>query len=218
MAHPARAMRPIAAAVLAGLCLRRTGPGQGAEPVFGAPLPDRRGAVHQLHQGHRHQDQPHRYRRCRRDHAPEGRRRVQPGRCGAAGGCGALVQGGKRRLVPAGEVGDAAIAHSRQPARCRRWQWVAVVRLFHARACRRLRQGQGAARRCRHLRRTRRPEEQGQALHALGFAPVQPVVVRRRAAARRRPGHRGLAEGPGGQHGARAEGRRHRPDHGRGLG
>ncbi len=32
------------------------------------------------------------------------------------------------------------------------------------------------------------------------------------------PGHRGLAQGPGEQHGARTEGRRHRPDHGRGLG
>ncbi|MCK7500899.1 MAG: Fe(3+) ABC transporter substrate-binding protein [Comamonadaceae bacterium] len=36
------------------------------------------------------------------------------------------------------------------------------------------------ASRRRHLREARRPGEQGQAVHALGLAPVQPVAVRRR--------------------------------------
>ena len=57
--------------------------GQGAQPLFGAPLPDRRGAVRQFHQGNRHQDQPRRCRRRRHPGAAEERRhrRARPTSC-----------------------------------------------------------------------------------------------------------------------------------------
>ena len=57
----------------------------------------------------------------------------------------------------------------------------AVVRLFDAGAGHRLQQGGGAARRCRHLRGTGGPEEQGQGVHSLRFSPLQPHAVRRDA-------------------------------------
>ena len=47
----------------------------------------------------------------------------------------------------------------------------------------------------RHLRGTGRPEEQGQGLHALGLAPLQPVAVRRGDGAQRPGRHGNLAQG-----------------------
>ena len=51
--------------------------GRRARPqsLFGAPLPDRRGAVRELQQGDRHQDQPHRGQRRAAGRATEERRR-----------------------------------------------------------------------------------------------------------------------------------------------
>ena len=65
--------------VRAGRCSAGAGAGV-AQPLLGAPLPDRRGAVRQLHQGDRHQDQPHRRQGRRTARAHQERRREQPGR------------------------------------------------------------------------------------------------------------------------------------------
>jgi iron(III) transport system substrate-binding protein len=64
----------------------------------------------------------------------------------------------------------------------------------------------GQARRRGHLRRTGRSEKQGQAVHRVGLASVQPLAVRLDARAQRPEQTEAMAEGPGCQHGARAEG------------
>ena len=55
-----------------------------------------------------------------------------------------------------------------------------LVRLLVPRPGDRLQQGDGRSRRRRDVRAARRPEEQGQGLHALGQPSVQPVADRRR--------------------------------------
>ena len=66
--------------------------------------------------------------------------------------------------------------------------------------------------RSRDLRVARRSGQQGQGLHALGLAPVHAVADRRHGGAQRRGQDRGMGARRRQQHGACAEGRRHRPD------
>ncbi len=138
----------------------RTGPGR--EPVLCAPLRHRRGALHGVHEGHRHQDQPRGRGRRRHHGAPQGRGLRLPRRRDPAGGCSAPLPRRNGRPVPAHQVEGARRRHPCQPARPpsggRRHS---VVRPLHACPGHRLQQGQGEQGRRRHLRGTRRPEEQG---------------------------------------------------------
>ncbi len=72
---------------------------------------------------------------------------------------------------------ESKVLNERIPAQSALERWH-VVRLLDARARHRLQQGEGEARGCRYVRRTRRSEEQGQGLHALRIASLQPVADR----------------------------------------
>ncbi len=121
----------------------RGGPGKGAQPLHRAALPDRRGAVRQLHQADRHQDQPHRRPGRPAAGAHPQRRRQQPGGRVHHGGYRAPVARPAGRRVRAGEVEGAGVAH---PGQLPRSQW-RVVRLLGTRPRDRLQQGRGQGRR-----------------------------------------------------------------------
>ena len=190
---------------------RRAGP----QPLLGPPLPDRRGALRQLHQGHRHQDQPDRGRRRAAGRAAEERRRGEPRRRAADRRCRAPVAGAAAGPVPAGEVGGAGGADSREVSRPGRQ----LVRLLVPRARDRLQQGDGrAAPTSRRTKSLADPKNKGRVCTRSGSHPYNLSLIGSRDRAPRRRQGRGVGEGRGRQHGAHAEGRRHRPDQGGGRG
>ena len=111
----------------------------------------------------------------------------------------------------AGEVEGARRAHPRGAAPSRR----PLVRLLDARAPDLLRQGHASIpATLADLRGPRRPEAQGQDLHALELQRLQPLA-HELDDRRDGPGEgRAVGAGRGREHGARAQGRRHRPAHG----
>ena len=91
-------------------------PGEGPEPLFLAPLPDRRGPLRQLHEEDRHQGQPHRGQRGRAARAPEERGRAQPRRRARDGRCRPPLARRADGPLPAGEV---AVLEERIPGELR---------------------------------------------------------------------------------------------------
>ena len=182
----------------------RPGPGR-RQHLLGAPLPDRRGDVRQLHQGDRHPDQPHRGqgRRAARAHQERGRqqpgRRVHHGRRLAAGG------GRQGRRVPAGAVEGARGAHPGAPAHAE------LAGVLDPGARDRLQHQGDRPDWVQTYEDLAEPAPEGPGLRALGLAPVQPVARRRAAHARRRGQDRGLGARAGRELRAGAQGRRHRP-------
>ncbi len=198
---PHRRLRPVP-------CL--LGTGQGGEPLFVPPLPDRRSALLGLHEGYGHQGEPDRSRRGRVDRAHPQRRAAQSGRRADHGRRRAPVARAGDGVLPAGEVQDSRVAHSREPARAGR----PVVRILPTRASHRLQQGQGKAGRSADLREPGRAQVEGARVHALGHQHLQPLADGRAHRPPRGAEGRGLGEGGARESRPGSQGRRYRPAQG----
>ena len=154
--RPSPAFRRRWRALAPGRRCRDGARGRGARPqsLLGAPLPDRRSAVRQLHQGDRHQDQPDRGRRRAAARADQERRRDEPRRHPDDRRRRPAVVGAAAGPVPAGQVGHARRPDPGVDARPGRQ----LVRLLEPRPRHRLQQGGGQAGRRSDLRIARRPE------------------------------------------------------------
>ena len=172
------------------------------EPALIKPLLD------EFTKEHRHQGQ-HGVRRERARGAPARRGAEQPGGRAAHGRYRPPAAGQGLRRHPAGEIRCAREGDSRRLPRPRR----ALVRRLAPRPGRLCGEGPGRAGHD-HLRGARRPQVEGQALHALGPASLQHRALRRSGRQEGRGQGRGMAEGRQGKSRQEALGRRPRTGEG----
>ena len=179
------------------------------------PLTRRTSAVRQLHQGDRHHDPPRRRRRCRGARAPAERGRIEPGRRGAARRRGAALARRGRRPVPARSGPSCSSPASRRTCAARM-----AARARSGSASRHAPASSSSTRRAwrggrRHLRRTRRPGRT-RARSARARARIRTTCrCSAPSSSRWARRDRAVAARHRRQHGAPAQGRRHRPDQGR---
>jgi iron(III) transport system substrate-binding protein len=170
----------------------------------------------ELHQGHRHSHQPRRRRRRRHPGAPEERRRSSPADVILLVDAARLWRAEVDGLFQPVRSGGAGVAHpghlrgKDEPARARSGSasrpapgWWSTTRPG----------GQGTD--VDTYEKLGDPKNKGKVCTRSGSHPYNLSLFGADASTWARE-DRGLAQGHGRQHGARAQGRRHRPDQGRG--